>query len=539
MIYYNIYKHINNEKILIKTVNDIREVTFIDDDAGIATYSVSKIDYRGESSDTLSNTITILGTPKECSIIEENNVVKLITYGNDYTNLIKVEKSYNYYEWITIYDGIVKDLELENENKIVYYRYFLYLDLSNDLTLNNPYNISKPSNIIKYNPLETKDLNFKAIQVSDNTIEVSWNNSYYLQYKLYIDNQEYNTYDNTTNKINIEFNSNIIIIKIEAYKGMQYNEDIKTVNKKTVPNTPEYFSCKVFDKKIFFRWSKKENELYSIFIGDRYYNTPILENKYTNKFIYEIEDYPDPSRLLPFSLYASNSVGYSENGSEVEAFFIKQPTNFTFENIVDENYITKVKLVCNFNDILNFSPYNFDVNIFTSNYKNKYYNKILEIENKKEYPELTNLEIIIPKKLFKKYFKIQYKKDNIFYSLLSNTIKYNKPKPVKPKLSYKKIGTNLFGINTYLFTWEGHDTDMAYSIYKNGVLMNRFPDTVHNYTMSVLPNEIVCVHSHIGYEDIESNYICITGEEKLKENELWYFSFNNSLGSFNTGFLRS
>lgn len=477
MVYYNIYKELDNgEKVLIQTVIDARNVTFKADSTGDTKYLITKIDDRGESEETLANEIIILSKPQTPILIENVNIAQLQLYPSTYTSNFLVEKSYDGRTWIKIYDGTKTIIDLDTEDKLVFYRYYTY-------TTNS---ISNPSNILVYDVTTTQSLSLTVFQKDNNTFTVQWDNSYYLRYRLLVDNIEYGVYDNNTSNIDIPISNPVLNITLEAYKGMQHNTEQTIFSALTIPEKPTIIATKSIGKSIYLSWNYIPFTTYTLKIN----NEIIFNNEIKNNYWHDVLDFG----VYTCELYAINPAGES-TPAVVEIITIETPSTPKLTNVVDSNHITSVEI-----EVIDDIPDDYIVTVSHLN------SLLFNMKNKQRKAKLK--EKYIKMFSFKNEFEVKYSKDS-FLSLASSSVRYELPRPIQPNLDYVCIGETQFGINTYLFTWTTDNSNMAYSIYKNGILMKRFDKNTDSYVMSCLKGDTVCVHSHIGYEEAESNLIYI------------------------------
>ena len=211
MIQYNIYKELDTgEKILIQTVTDIRKVTFKADETGDIKYVITKIDERGESEETIGNDIIILCKPQIPSIVENTTTTQLQLTPSNFTPNLLVEKSYDSISWQQIYKGTDTLITLDKEIKQTFYRYFTYTEHS----------ISKPSDIVLYDPIDLPDINLNTQQISKTKFLLTWDNSYYLRYVIKINNNEI-VLTNESNNVELDITNEVMYIEVYAYKGMK------------------------------------------------------------------------------------------------------------------------------------------------------------------------------------------------------------------------------------------------------------------------------------------------------------------------------
>lgn len=480
MTRYNIYKELDTgEKVLIQTVTDIRKVTFKADETGDIKYIITKIDERGESEETIGNDIIILCKPQIPNIVENTTATQLQLTPSNFTPNLLVEKSYDNISWQQIYKGTDTLITLDKETEQTFYRYFTYTEHS----------ISKPSDIILYDPIDLPDINLNTQQISKTKFLLTWDNSYYLRYIIKINNNEI-VLTNESNSIELDITDKIMYIKVHAYRGMKEMLFNTFFISQTKPSEPTNLIIKTNDTTVQLDWDKEPNTNYTLYIDDEL----IFENQdIIDSYVFE-KNYG----TYNVKLYAVNFMGQSETYATGTIKIIEQPKLFRLINTVNSNHITQVQV-----ELLDNIPDTYDIKFYNSNY----------LVSRYDYKLLINNGTIIPKYLVNGFSKIQYidttEYNSTYTSKFSEVFRYIKPRPIQPELQYKKVGETQFNINTYLFTWTTDNSNMAYSIYKNGILMKRFDKNTSSYVMSCLEGDTVCIHSYIGYEESESNTIII------------------------------
>lgn len=480
MVKYNIYKELDTgERILIQTASDVRKVTFKADETGDVRYVVTRIDERGESEETVGNSIIVLAKPTTPKIIETVLETKLQLTSSNFTPNLLVEKSYDAITWSVVYSGTNTLITLEKETQQVFYRYYTYTEHS----------ISKPSDVIVYDPLDLPNINLSTRQISKTKVLLTWDNSYYLRYVIRIDNTEI-VLTNETNSIELDITNKVMNIRVYAYKGMKEILFNTLFTSQTIPSKPTNVTVKTYDRIVELNWDKIPDTNYTLYVDDMLI--------FKNQKIEDIYIFEQNYGTYTISLYAVNSMGQSIEPTSKTIEVIEKPKLFQLINSVDKHENTVVKI-----ELLGDIPENITVKLFNSDYLKSNYSEIYCI---------TSNGSIVPKYNIKEFFKIQYVISDFYSTFISDysdVFRYVRPRPIQPELQYIRVGETRFNIGTYLFTWTMDNSNMGYSIYKNGILMKKLNRYTNSYVMSCYIGDTVCVHSHIGYEETESNVIHI------------------------------
>lgn len=482
MIKYNIYKKINNEYILIKTVSDIRNTSFVDKDNGNISYYITKVDERGESSYVPANNIILLETPVVPKLIENVDSLHIQVTPSELTPSVRIEKSYDNKNWIAVQNTTSTIIPLSKEDKNVFYRYKTF-------TTNS---ISNPSPVVQYiiKPLEQLFLNINQISSTEFTVE--WNIIDCQQYRLFINDTLFNTFDNNTSIVTIPIKNNVITIKLEAVKGFNKSSTTAYFVPNVLPEKPVFTSAISKNKNVCLKWKKVKDALYNIYNEDKIIKFSNLKNN-TIEFIEE-----ELNKEYTYYITAVNFAGETnlEEADSIKIFNFGQSKPPIIQNIVLDDYSTAVEIIQEeFNDI---NKLQLDTFFYSDKGIVKY--SLLKHTSFNSY--------IIPKNKIANYYRVSVRyKDS--YSTVSEPVYYKLPRPIQPVL--KVSIQDIIDKDTFicLLEWTSHIDDMAYSIFRNGIEYCKLPKTSNSKIMVLHNNDKVCVHSHIGYENTESNIVKI------------------------------